>query len=109
MPGYLIDEFGERTHSLILVEEYERLARSAEKLERMREYASQMIAAMGDDADDGVSAHEHPHDSHNEEVNIAQNGHGEHPEHHHHEHAERQGGGSVDRLMQALALGRSLR
>lgn len=50
MAGYLIDESGERTHAVVPVEEYERLTRSAERIEKMREYASQMMAAMEEEA-----------------------------------------------------------
>jgi hypothetical protein len=51
MAGYLIDEGGDRTHAVLPVEEYERLTRSAERLDRMREYAPQMMATI-----DGESA-----------------------------------------------------
>lgn len=46
MPGYLIDEGGERTHAVVPVEEYERLRRAAENLETVRGYASEIMAVI---------------------------------------------------------------
>ncbi|WP_119069389.1 hypothetical protein [Rubrobacter indicoceani] len=46
MPGYLVDEGGERTHVVVPVEEYERLRRAAEKLETVREHANEIMAVI---------------------------------------------------------------
>jgi hypothetical protein len=47
MPGYLVDEGGERTHAVLPIDEYERLKSAEEKLESVRGYAMEMISAMG--------------------------------------------------------------
>ncbi len=47
MPGYLVDEGGERTHAVLPLDEYERLKKAEERLENVRGYAMEMVAAMG--------------------------------------------------------------
>lgn len=47
MPGYLVDEGGERTHAVLPVDEYERLKKAEGRLESVRGYAMEMISAMG--------------------------------------------------------------
>ncbi len=49
MPGYLVDEGGERTHAVLPLDEYENLRKAAERLESVRGYAMEMISAMGED------------------------------------------------------------
>jgi hypothetical protein len=49
MPGYLVDEGGERTHAVLTLGEYERLTKAAEKLENVRGYALEMISAMSEE------------------------------------------------------------
>lgn len=56
MPGYLVDEGGERTHAVLPVDEYETLKKAAERLESVRGYAMEMISAMGEDTTGGESA-----------------------------------------------------
>lgn len=53
MPGYLVDEGGERTHAVLPIEEYETLRKAAERLESVRGYAMEMISAMGEDEKGG--------------------------------------------------------
>lgn len=43
MPGYLVDEGGERTHVVLPVEEYERLKRATEHLEAVRGHAVEIM------------------------------------------------------------------
>lgn len=52
MPGYLVDEGGERTHAVVPVEEYERLKKAAENLETVRGHAAEIMAVIncGDSA-----------------------------------------------------------
>ncbi|CAN5496274.1 hypothetical protein BH20ACT10_BH20ACT10_14440 [soil metagenome] len=49
MPGYLVDEGGERTHAVLTLDEYERLKRSEERLESVCGYAMEMSAMSGDE------------------------------------------------------------
>lgn len=55
MPGYLVDEGGERTHAVLPVDEYERLKKAAERLESVRGYAMEMISAMSGEEEAGKS------------------------------------------------------
>lgn len=55
MPGYLVDEGGERTHAVLPVDEYERLKKAADRLESVRGYAMEMISAMGEEGKAGKS------------------------------------------------------
>lgn len=60
MPGYLVDESGERTHAVLPLDEYERLRKSEDKLESVRGYAMEMMSAMDTErasgASDGIAA-----------------------------------------------------
>ncbi|MBA2692813.1 MAG: hypothetical protein H0U65_10020 [Rubrobacter sp.] len=49
MPGYLVDEGGERTHAVLPLDEYERLKKVEERLESVRGYAMEMITAMSEE------------------------------------------------------------
>jgi hypothetical protein len=46
MTSYLIDEGGERTHAVVPIEEHERLKSAAARVESIRAYAQQIMAAM---------------------------------------------------------------
>ncbi|MBA2691577.1 MAG: hypothetical protein H0U65_03665 [Rubrobacter sp.] len=49
MTGYLIDEGGERTHAVIPIEEHERLKGAAARVESIRAYTQQIMAAMDEE------------------------------------------------------------
>ncbi|AHY45800.1 Hypothetical Protein RradSPS_0517 [Rubrobacter radiotolerans] len=49
MPGYLVDEGGERTHVVLPVEEYERLKKATEHLVAVRGYVSEIMSVMNEE------------------------------------------------------------
>ncbi|MGH3086229.1 MAG: hypothetical protein ACRDSJ_02775 [Rubrobacteraceae bacterium] len=66
MPGYLVDEGGERTHAVLPVDEYERLKKAEERLESVRGYAMEMISAMNQEESQENGQVEERHDEQQE-------------------------------------------
>lgn len=75
MPSYLVDEGGERTHAVLPLDEYERLKKAEARLESVRGYAMEMVAAMG--AEEQAETREGAHGEAREEANSDHGGGGE--------------------------------
>lgn len=78
MPGYLVNESGERTHAVLPVKEYERLKKAEERLESVRGYAMEMISAMNQEESQGNNGQVEDHEEHSE----GREAEAEHQEHH---------------------------